>query len=49
MAWQAMGGTERQGPQRRTDLVPIAIGTAGWSLRSENKPQFPSEGTQLEG
>jgi uncharacterized protein YecE (DUF72 family) len=31
-----------------TDLVPIAIGTAGWSIRSEHKPQFPSEGTHLE-
>src|SRR5829696_9557837 len=31
-----------------TDLVPIAIGTAGWSIRSEHKPRFPSEGTHLE-
>ena len=31
-----------------TDRILIAIGTAGWSLRSENKPQFPSEGIHLE-
>jgi uncharacterized protein YecE (DUF72 family) len=31
-----------------TDLVPIAIGTAGWNIRSEHKPRFPSAGTHLE-
>ena len=28
--------------------VPIAVGTAGWSLRGEHKPWFPSAGTHLE-
>ena len=41
-------GTRKASPERMTNLVPIAIGTADWSLRSEHKPQFPSEGTHLE-
>ena len=44
-AAQVAGGDP---PEEMTGLSPIAIGTAGWSIRSEHKPQFPAAGTHLE-